>query len=96
MSELIEHKLNQLNHQPVDVVRPGYGTQSESFVGYLTVFGDHYPLQFQVQHSGGALLFTVDDVVRIDPPKNPTDERNQQPIIRLKGPQDYRSHLVSA
>ena len=102
MSERIEHQLNQiagaksLTGNVADVVRPGYGTQSDSWVGYLNTVGNEYPLRFQFQYAGGCILFTADDVVRIDPPKDPTDERNQQPIIRLKGPQDYRSHLVHA
>lgn len=91
MSERIEHELSKLHLGVVDVVRPGFGTQSDSYVGYLTVVSgkDAYPLRFQVQCAGCSLLFTADDVVRIDPPVDPKDERNQQPIIRLKGPSDY-------
>lgn len=100
MSERIEHQLNQicqakaLTGNVADVVRQGFGTQSDSWVGYLSVVDDgFYPLKFQFQYAGGAILFTADDVIRIDPPKNPNDERNNQPIIRLKGPQDYASQL---
>lgn len=92
MSERLEHELVLLNHGVVDVVRPGFGTQSDCFSGYLTVQDAKYPPQFHVQCAGQSLLFTVEDVVRIDPPPT-TDERNQQPIIRLKGPNGYSSRL---
>lgn len=102
-SEQIEHQLSQiatnndnLTGNVADVVRPGYGTQSDSWVGYLTIVGRDYPLLFQFQHGDGCIIFTANDVVRIDPPKDPNDERNNQPIIRLKGPYDYRENLVTA
>lgn len=93
MSEVIEHQLHQLNGSAVALVRPNYGTQSDSWTGFLTtVEANEYPYRFQFQFAGGAIIFTSDDVVKIDPPQT----LDCKPVIRLKGPQDYRSHLVHA
>ena len=79
MSEVIEHKLHQLNGQPVVVVRPGFGTQSDSWSGTLnTIEANEYPYRFQFRSIGSATIFTADDVVSIE-----------QKTIRLKGPSDY-------
>ena len=89
MSEIIEHELNQLHGQQVCVVRPYFGSQSDSWTGHLTALrGEDYPLKF---HFGTAfhfaILFIADDVVGIDDPQEDID--NHLPTIRLKGPADY-------
>ncbi len=84
-NEQMESELVSLNNEIVVVVRPFYGSQSDSFVGQLSVL-DGYPIRFHFAKEGMAILFTVDDVVKLDPPINCQSEK----IIRLKGPYDYR------
>lgn len=92
MSERLEHELHLLNGKTVSIVRPGYGTQSDSWVGVLNSVTETYPVRFHFVSNGQSIVFEVEDVVRIDPPV----DLDMTPIIRLKGPQDYRSHLVHA
>lgn len=83
MSEILEHELNELHGDGVCVVRPGFGTQSDSWTGLLNTIHGVYPLKFQFTVQNFAMLFTVEDVVKIE-------YRNLLlPIIRLKGPKDY-------
>jgi hypothetical protein len=91
VSERLEHELHLLNDKVVSVVRPGYGTQSDCWCGNIHSLTETYPVRFHFISVGKQIIFEVGDVVRIDPPKNPTDERNNHPTIRLKGPQDYAS-----
>jgi hypothetical protein len=84
--ELLEHELAQLNDKRVVVVRPGYGTQSDSWGGSLYVL-DGYPVRFHFAGTGMAIMFSVDDVVKLDEPTD--DTREVKKIIRLKGPHDY-------
>lgn len=89
MSEQIEHQLNQLNGKFVNVVRPFFGKQSDSWAGMIqTVNNDKYPLLFQFVSSAAdmAIIFITDDVVKID---YPSHTEVSVPVIRLKGPQDY-------
>ena len=83
--EQLEHELTLLHNKIVVVVRPGYGTQSDSWGGMLTVLNGDYPPKFHFAGTGMAIFFTVDDVSKLDPP---VDNRTEK-IIRLKGPHDY-------
>jgi hypothetical protein len=95
MSERLEHELHLLNEKVVSVVRPFYGTQSDHWSGTIRSLTDSYPIRFHFVSASQQIIFEVEDVVRIDPPKNVNDERSV-PTIRLKGPNDYRNHLVHA
>ena len=70
--------LSELNGKRVYVVIPHYGTQSISFIGILEQFSD----KFQVSNDFLNILFTVNDVSKIEP--HPAPEINN--TIRLKGP----------
>lgn len=94
MSEQLEHQLNLLSKSVVIVVKPGFGTQSESISGYLTTISTSYPIKFHLSAEGINMIFTADDVVKLD---SVTDERFEDgkcPVVRLKGPMDYL-HVVS-
>ena len=73
---LIEHLLVELKGQLVIVVRPMFGTQSDSWTDTLIVHDKEYPLQFEVRGT----LFYVSDVSSIE---------SAGEIIRLKGPHEY-------
>jgi hypothetical protein len=73
----------------VILVRPFFGTQSDSWMGRLTAFNSAYPIQFQLKHQSGNILFTVEDVVKIESNTTPT-------IIRLKGPNHYVAQEICA
>jgi hypothetical protein len=101
MSEVIEHELNQLNGKVIDVVRPGYGTQSDAWSGIIYTDGVSYPLHFVFQHGGGSIRFTAEDVVKVEPRNSPPPgilfpDRATQAVIRLKGPQQYMTEPVHA
>jgi hypothetical protein len=93
MSEVIEHELYQLDKTTVHVVRPSFGTQSDAWVGLLTVSGTSYPLTFLFKHIGGAILFKAEDVEKVDPPN--LSEMDYY-IVRLKGPQQYTGEPAHA
>ena len=92
-AEQIEHELNNRKGAEVTVVRPGYGSQSDSWNGILTVSGNAYPMIFQVQSPLSATIFKADDVTNVED----IDDHNGGPklIIRLKGPQDYMGKPAS-
>ena len=81
----MESELVSLNNEIVVVVRPFYGSQSDSFVGHLSVL-DGYPIRFHFRQEGKAILFTVEDVVKLE---DPLDNQTKK-TVRLKGPHDYR------
>ena len=85
----MEYELSQLNGKKVVIIRPGYGTQSDSWGGSLVVLGDEYPPQFHFAGIGMAILFSVDDVHKLDEPAKELKEVSK--IIRLKGPHDYEA-----
>ena len=91
-AEQIEHELVLLHGKMVVLVRPGYGTQSDSWIGELTVINKDYPPKFHFAVPNTAILFMVDDVSNLEPP---IDGRTEK-IIRLKGPADYRLSPVNA
>jgi hypothetical protein len=89
-TELIEHELSQLHNKTVVVIRPNYGSQSDSWVGYLSVLnGTDYPIRFHFAGAGMAILFTVDDVEKLEEQNGLNSDRSVDKIIRLKGPHDY-------
>lgn len=95
MSERIEHLLVELDGKSVEVVRPMYGTQSDSWRGFLTVYDTtEFPIKFHLQHGGGCIIFTSDDVKFVG--AGPLGEHSVSGIIRLKGPQNYVAPLVHA
>jgi len=84
--EVLEAELSKLNGKVVYVVRPMFGSQSDSYMGTLWVQNKKYPLQFLVNAASLVMLFTTDDVSTIEPPKNDGYSK----IIRLKGPHNYK------
>ena len=93
-AEQLEHELNIRKDAGVMVVRPGYGTQSESWEGILTVTHRDFPMIFQIQSPRGATIFRADDVEKIEEKRIGGNE--WQFIIRLKGPNDYMRQTVNA
>jgi len=91
--EQVEHELNNRKGAIVMVVRPGYGTQSDSWVGTLTVTHADFPMIFQVACANDSMcmIFRADDVTNVEPTNKYTCL-----IIRLKGPLDYLNKLVNA
>ena len=85
-SEQCEFELSQLHGKRVSIVRPYYGTQSDSWSGDLYVMHGDYPYKFQF-HSSINILFTAEDVSKVE-------VRIPTPIIRLKGPQYYITQPV--
>jgi len=85
--EQVEHELNNRKSAEVMVVRPGFGTQSDSWVGILTVTHCGFPMIFQVQSERGATIFRSDDVASVNEIR--VAGGKLQFIIRLKGPSDY-------
>jgi len=83
--EILEHELAQLHDKTVIIVRPGYGDQSDSWQGILTSLVDFYPIKFHLESIGHSMIFTTNDVFRLDPPTT----SDTQKIIRLKGPLNY-------
>lgn len=89
MSELLEHNLHLLSGKQVTVVRPGFGTQSDSCGGIINSLTEDWPIKFHfVSTAGNQILFQVEDVLRIEPA--------EFPVIRLKGPQDYEQKYTSS
>ncbi len=81
-SEVLEHELSLLHSKTVTIVRPGYGSQSDSWTGILSIITKVYPIKFHFVQDDSAIIFTVDDVIS-----------NTENVIRLKGPQDYAKSL---
>jgi len=87
--EILEFELSKLNGKPVVVIRPNFGTQSDSFRGTLRVGNNAYPMTFEVSFDSQSTIFKATDVVKID--NSPTDFNTPAvKIIRLKGPHDYQ------
>jgi hypothetical protein len=97
MSEVIEHELNQLNGQAVVVVRPGFGTQSDSWTGVLETQGNAYPLQFCFRSAGQSIVFTAEDVTKVEQTASGRVLAGTTiAVVRLKGPQQYMTEPVHA
>ncbi len=88
--EQIEHELALLNRKEVTVVRPFFGTQSDSWFGLLTIVPDNnYPMKFEFVKPTSSTVFTAEDVVSVEF----SNSQRKQNIIRLKGPAEYASKL---
>ena len=84
-TEQLEHELCLLNNKIVIVVRPGFGQQSDSWMGHL-VSDNSYPRKFTFSSSNDlVMIFFAEDVMKLDNSKSEDVEK----IVRLKGPNDY-------
>jgi hypothetical protein len=92
--EQIEHILKGLHGEMVYVVIPFWGDISMSVIGMLNSNSNEIPMKFSVS-GPTAFVFDSTDIYTIDDPKT-SNKDSPKIIIRLKGPQDYRSHLVNA
>ena len=91
MSERIEHELHQLDGTSVVIVRPGYGTQSDSWIGVIKSLTSSYPIQFHFKTpSDHQIIFYAEDVSKVE---QPTFE---PAVVRLKGPRDYIAQPIHA
>lgn len=90
--ERLEHELNTRRGAVVMVVRPGFGTQSDSWVGTLTVTHRDFPMIFQVKSEGMTMIFRGEDVTSVEPSR----DAEADCIVRLKGPNDYMRQSVTA
>jgi hypothetical protein len=90
--EQVEHELNNRKGAMAMVVRPYFGTQSDSWIGVLTVTHRDFPMIFQVKGDAMTTIFRADDVVNIEPARNADADF----ILRLKGPLDFLPKLVTA
>jgi hypothetical protein len=91
MLEMLETKLELFNGKPVILVRPLFGTQSDSWVGDLLLYDTTtYPVKFQVAANGMASIFTAEDIKSTEllEVKNPSITCPRL-VITLKGPKDY-------
>jgi glutamine amidotransferase PdxT len=87
--EILEHNLHLLSGKQVTVVRPGFGTQSDSWSGIINSQTEDWPIKFLFVSTSIQILFQVEDVLRLDP----RDDIGIAGIIRLKGPDDYIEDL---
>jgi len=85
--EQTEAEIAHLDNKVVVIVRPYFGQQSDSFIGNLSVIRNNYPIKFHFEATQLAILFTVDDVSKLEEPIDET--RDISKVIYLKGPQDY-------
>lgn len=83
--EILEHNLHLLSGKQVTVVRPGFGTQSDSWSGIINSQTEDWPIKFYFVSTGIQILFQVEDVLRLD-----------ATVIRLKGPADYEQKYISS
>ena len=92
--ELLESELAQVANGVchITLVKPGFGTFSESRQGQMTALVGDYPIRFHFQDGGNyAAIFMVADVAKIEvaDQKNPSFGR----VVRLKGPENYGNKL---
>ena len=83
----IERELVKNHRQVVCVVRPSFGSQSDSWNGQLYAETSEYPPKFQVQTNIGSTRFEASDVASVE--VRYTGEHEPRFIIRLKGQADY-------
>lgn len=84
--EMLEAKLELMNGKTVILVRPSFGTQSDSWIGDLLMYDTTtYPIKFQVADAGHAIIFTTEDIqsTRL------LTSGETRFVINLKGPKDY-------
>ena len=79
-----EAELCALNGKIVIVIRPGFGQQSDSWMGHL-VSDNSYPRKFTFSSNDLVMIFFAEDVMKLDNSKSEDVEK----IVRLKGPSDY-------
>jgi hypothetical protein len=85
--EQLEYEICLLKESSVILVCPHFGNVSFSYVGTLHVIVDH-PILFHFNNDAGiAIIFTVEDV-------NKLERGIPNPVIRLKGPHDYREDFL--
>ena len=83
---MLENKLDLMQGTNVIIVRPVFGTQSDSYCGQISTAGKLVDmLKFQVQCVGICILFTAMDVSATEL----VNDGKISLIIRLKGPNDY-------
>ncbi len=91
MLQKLDDKLELMNGKTVTLVRPSFGTQSDSWVGDLLLYDTTtFPVKFQVAANGMATIFTVEDVAstKLLEVENPATNCPRL-VITLKGPKDY-------
>ena len=86
---MISDNLRSLDGQLVTVVRPFFGTQSDSFMGeleWVKLMG-----LYQLVLNDHSMIFKLEDVVSVEMThhKENGHEGFSQAVIRLKGPKDY-------
>jgi hypothetical protein len=89
---MLEAKLELFNGKPVILVRPSFGTISESQVGDLLLYDTTtYPIKFQVSTNGMAIIFTAEDIKSTKSVERQPHWNEDVPrmMIELKGPKDY-------
>ena len=85
-SQIIEQQLCALTGQEIILVRPSFGTQSDSWVGDLLPYDTTTsPVKFQAASNGMATIFTTEDVKSTQL----LTDRTPSFVITLKGPKDY-------
>lgn len=93
MLEMLETELELFNGEPVILVRPSFGTQSDSWCGDLLPYDTTTsPMKFQVvsDTTGLATIFTTEDIQSTQSvKKTPVSKPHPRLIINLKGPKDY-------
>jgi hypothetical protein len=85
--EVMEHELVLMAGNVITVVRPYFGTQSDSWIGELMVHSE-YPIKFEMRSPTHSLLFTIEDVASFQDTSNLSIRVPYKAIIRLQGP-DY-------
>jgi hypothetical protein len=90
--EELENRLCLEHACEVTLVRPGFGTQSESIRGLLSAFTAKYPITFQVASVAYNVIFTANDVASIVE----KEEVTGQFVITLKGVNDYNNSIGGA
>lgn len=82
--EHLEHELFLLKDKSVILVQPSFGNVSISYAGVLHVVND-IPVIFHFCTNNGdvAIIFCVEDVKILE-------RQMPNPVIRLKGPHEYR------
>ena len=82
---MLEEQLISKRGQLVTVVRPFFGSQSESFHSSLDVIEKSDGNLFHLSTDGPSIIFKFSDVKSIE----------KDNVIRLKGPMDYRAEYIS-
>ena len=95
--ELLESELAQAANGicHITLVKPSFGTFSESRQGKMVALQGDYPIRFHFQDGGNyAAIFTVADVAKIEVADQTNPDFGR--IVRLKGPEDYAKCSTNA